>query len=150
MLCFARGLGRARRGECANDPSRQAQHQPSPAPTHQQPTAKDFSIGNILNVAALLYLAISNPAYSSLNFLSAFMLDRKLYLREQSDGMYRPTVYLIWKMADELAINLVLVTVMVRFFRWLCCRLWLWLLLWLEFVVEGALSLSHPLAHHTH
>lgn len=83
-------------------------------PPSQTRAAKDFSVGNILNVAALLYLAISNPAYSSLNFLSAFMLDRKLYLREQADGMYRPTVYLAWKMVDELVLNLVLVTVMVR------------------------------------
>ncbi|GBF88373.1 hypothetical protein Rsub_01085 [Raphidocelis subcapitata] len=66
----------------------------------------DFAIGNVPNVAALLYLCMSNPAWSAVNFGSHVLNDRTLYIREQHDGMYRPTVYIAWKMLDELTLQL--------------------------------------------
>jgi hypothetical protein len=53
---------------------------PKPRPKHAI-AGNDFAIGNVPNVAALLYLCMSNPAWSAVNFGSHVLNDRTLYIR---------------------------------------------------------------------
>ena len=40
-----------------------------------------------------------------MSFIPAIVMERKLFIREQSDRLYRPIVYLVFKMIDELSLQ---------------------------------------------
>jgi ABC-type multidrug transport system permease subunit len=42
------------------------------------------------------------PAYGAASYVPAIVLERTLYTRERSDGLYLPITYLLAKMVDEL------------------------------------------------
>ncbi len=57
----------------------------------------------------------STAAWSATGFVPAITQDRALFVREQHDGMYRPTIYLIWKVVDELTLQMLISWGAVRF-----------------------------------
>lgn len=62
----------------------------------------NFATDNIPNLCALMYLCIAQPAWGAVGFIPAIVSERQLYVRERSDGLYRPITYLFFKMFDEL------------------------------------------------
>ncbi|KAF6250828.1 P-loop containing nucleoside triphosphate hydrolase protein [Scenedesmus sp. NREL 46B-D3] len=67
----------------------------------------DFNPGNYINMAAVLFMWITMPAFGAAAYVPSLVLERNLYARERNDGLYRVFTYLAAKMFDELAINLV-------------------------------------------
>ncbi|WIA12825.1 hypothetical protein OEZ85_006453 [Tetradesmus obliquus] len=67
----------------------------------------DFNAGNYINMAAVLFMWITMPAFGAAAYVPSLVLERNLFARERNDGLYRVFTYLGAKMFDELAINLV-------------------------------------------
>lgn len=44
------------------------------------------------------------PAYGAASYVPSIVLERSLYVRERSDGLYYPITYLLAKMVDELLV----------------------------------------------
>jgi energy-coupling factor transporter ATP-binding protein EcfA2 len=57
---------------------------------------------NFVNQAAVLFMFIVLPAYGAASYVPSIVLERTLYTRERSDGLYYPITYLLAKMVDEL------------------------------------------------
>jgi ATP-binding cassette subfamily G (WHITE) protein 2 len=68
---------------------------------------RTFSVDNYVNQAAVLFMFIVLPAYGAASYVPSIVLERSLYVRERSDGLYYPITYLAAKMADELLIQTV-------------------------------------------
>jgi hypothetical protein len=64
----------------------------------------DFSPKNYVNISAVLFMWIVLPAYGAASYVPAIVLERTLYTRERSDGLYYPITYLLAKMVDELLV----------------------------------------------
>jgi ATP-binding cassette subfamily G (WHITE) protein 2 len=64
----------------------------------------DFSSKNYVNISAVLFMWIVLPAYGAASYVPAIVLERTLYTRERSDGLYYPITYLLAKMVDELLV----------------------------------------------
>lgn len=65
----------------------------------------DFSQGNIINIAAILFMWSATTGFIASGYIPALVLERALYVRERADGLYLPITYLIARMLDELIIN---------------------------------------------
>jgi hypothetical protein len=68
--------------------------------------ADDVESDNVFNVAGTLFLWVSIPALGATSYLPSLMLERPLFIRERSDGLYRPITYLMSKLFDELFISI--------------------------------------------
>eukprot|EP00891_Asterochloris_glomerata_P001938 jgi/Astpho2/1938/gw1.00038.347.1_t len=66
---------------------------------------RGLSEGNIPNIAGLLFLWITLPAYASSAYVPVLVMERAVFVRELSDGLYRPITYLCFKMAEELILS---------------------------------------------
>ncbi|KAK9831908.1 hypothetical protein WJX81_008083 [Elliptochloris bilobata] len=64
--------------------------------------------GNVLNVMQMLFMWTLLPAFSAVVYVPAIVLERPLFMRERSDGLYWPVTYLVAKLIEEFAIVLVL------------------------------------------
>ncbi|KAK9906864.1 hypothetical protein WJX75_009364 [Coccomyxa subellipsoidea] len=54
------------------------------------------------NIAGLLFMWVILPAYGAGPYLPAIVMERPVYVREMSDGLYSPLTYLMYKMIEEL------------------------------------------------
>lgn len=64
----------------------------------------DFSTMNVPVLSSLLFLMILGPVCAAVLYLPTMLMERALFIRERSDGLYRPVTYLLFKLLDELAI----------------------------------------------
>ncbi|GAB4820601.1 hypothetical protein N2152v2_007647 [Parachlorella kessleri] len=58
----------------------------------------------ITTVAAILYMWAIATAYTCMGIIPLLILERPAYIRERSDGLYRPITYLIFKFTEEVAV----------------------------------------------
>ncbi|CAK0786885.1 hypothetical protein CVIRNUC_010099 [Coccomyxa viridis] len=63
---------------------------------------RNSSAANVPNLAGLLYMWVILPAYGAGPYLPAIVMERPMYVRETSDGLYSPLTYLLYKMVEEL------------------------------------------------
>lgn len=64
----------------------------------------NFSPQNFTNVAAVLFMWVTVPAFSASTYVPSMVLERALFTRERSDGLYRVATYVAAKMFDELTL----------------------------------------------
>jgi hypothetical protein len=83
---------------------------------------KDFSMANAPVLASLLFLSVLGPSCCAMIYLPSMSMERALFIRERNDGLYRPLVYLIFKLCDEGCL-LVPVTAVAAAAVFLGCRL---------------------------
>ncbi|GFR47309.1 hypothetical protein Agub_g8996 [Astrephomene gubernaculifera] len=62
----------------------------------------NFSESNYVNIAAVLFMWCTMPAFGAAAYVPALVLERGLFVRERSDGLYLVVTYLLSKMVDEL------------------------------------------------
>ncbi|GBF95049.1 P-loop containing nucleoside triphosphate hydrolase [Raphidocelis subcapitata] len=77
-----------------------------------------FTLDNYINVAAVLFIWTTIPAFGAAAFVPSLVLERRLFVRERHDGLYRVITYLLGKMTDEVGIALfgsVVMSVVVYF-----------------------------------
>lgn len=80
--------------------------------------AARFTLNNYLNISALLFMWCSIPAFGAAAFVPALVMERRLFVRERHDGLFRVSTYLAMKMVEEIGIALVgsiLMTVVVYY-----------------------------------
>lgn len=59
-----------------------------------------FALDNYFNVAAVLFMWCMIPAFGAAAFVPSLVLERRLFVRERHDGLYRVATYLAAKMLD--------------------------------------------------
>eukprot|EP01024_Parvocaulis_polyphysoides_P058991 TRINITY_DN6370_c0_g1_i6.p1 TRINITY_DN6370_c0_g1~~TRINITY_DN6370_c0_g1_i6.p1 ORF type:complete len:630 (+),score=106.23 TRINITY_DN6370_c0_g1_i6:31-1920(+) len=64
-------------------------------------------VDNVVNIAAILFMWNALPAFGAAAYVPAIALERSLYVRERSDGLYRSITYLVYKMTEELTVGLI-------------------------------------------
>lgn len=62
----------------------------------------DADSSNVINVAGVLFMWTTLPAFGAASYVPAIVLERALFIRERNDGLYRVITYLCAKMVDEL------------------------------------------------
>ncbi|GAB4821434.1 hypothetical protein N2152v2_008480 [Parachlorella kessleri] len=68
----------------------------------------DLDLNNVINLGACLFMWTILAGYGALPYTPALVLDRPLFVRERSDGLYRVITYLSHKMVEELVLALLL------------------------------------------
>ncbi|GLC68936.1 hypothetical protein PLESTF_000760800 [Pleodorina starrii] len=63
---------------------------------------------NIMNITAALFMWSLLPAFGAASYVPALVLERRLFVRERSDGLYRAFTYLAAKLVEELLLALVI------------------------------------------
>lgn len=62
---------------------------------------------NYLNIAAVLFMWSTLPAFGAASYVPALTLEKPLYVRERNDGLYRPITYLLSKLFDEIFVTVI-------------------------------------------
>lgn len=65
----------------------------------------DFNSSNLINMAAVLFMWVTMPAFGAAAYVPSITLERSLFTRERNDGLYTTFTSLAGKMFDELVIN---------------------------------------------
>ncbi|KIY91823.1 ABC(ABCG) family transporter: multidrug [Monoraphidium neglectum] len=63
-----------------------------------------LALDNIFNIAAVLFMWCMIPAFGAAAFVPSLVLERRLFVRERHDGLYRVSTYLAAKMIDEIGV----------------------------------------------
>ena len=68
----------------------------------------NLSSSNLINISAVLFMWTTLPAFGAASYVPAIVLERPLFVRERSDGLYRVITYLCAKMVEELFLALLI------------------------------------------
>lgn len=101
-----------------------------------------FDSENLPNQSAMLFMLALLPGFSAVAYVPAIILDRPLFVRERSDGLYRAGTYLAFKMFGELALGALValaVALMVYFATQLAGS---WLLFFLTYYFTMATGIA--------
>ncbi|KAG2493535.1 hypothetical protein HYH03_008349 [Edaphochlamys debaryana] len=60
---------------------------------------------NVTNIAAVMYMWTTLPAFGAQAYVPQLVLERGLFTRERSDGLYQVVTYLLSRLFDELVIS---------------------------------------------
>jgi len=66
---------------------------------------KDDSPENVINISAVLFMWSATPGFVAASYIPTLVLERGLFVRERSDGLYLVFTYLVAKMLDEIIVN---------------------------------------------
>lgn len=62
---------------------------------------------DVPNIGGLLFLWVTLPAYGACAYTPAIVLERPVFVREQSDGLYRVITYLTFKVMEEVVLAVI-------------------------------------------
>ncbi|GLC33334.1 hypothetical protein PLESTB_000344800 [Pleodorina starrii] len=65
----------------------------------------ELTDSNYINIAAVLFMWCTMPAFGAAAYVPALVLERGLFTRERNDGLYLVVTYLLSKMVDELLLT---------------------------------------------
>ena len=88
---------------------------------------------NVVNIAGVLFMWTALPAFGAASYIPAIVLERNLYVRERSDGLYRVITYLCAKMLEELGIAFIVTLIFSNVVFWPLRLQGSWLLFWLVY-----------------
>lgn len=94
---------------------------------------KNFDQDNLINIAAVLFMWCTLPAFGAAAYVPSLVLERNLFVRERADGMYHVITYLLAKMFDELIIASIATAVVAAWTFYGCKFQGLWVLFWLVY-----------------
>lgn len=100
---------------------------------------------NIINIAAVLFMWCTLPAFGAASYVPALVLERPLFVRERSDGLYRVMTYLLYKIMEELGIAFINSLIFSNVVFWPLKLQGTWPLFWL--VYFATLSVGIILAY---
>lgn len=86
---------------------------------------------NLINISAVLFMWCTLPAFGAASYVPAIVLERPLFVRERSDGLYRVITYLSSKMIEELGIALMTSLIFSNVVFWPIRLQGQWVLFWL-------------------
>eukprot|EP00884_Botryococcus_braunii_P006507 jgi/Botrbrau1/15858/Bobra.40_1s0042.1 len=62
---------------------------------------------NVINISAVLFMWSTLPAFGAASYVPAIVLERPVFTREISDGLYQVITYLVYKMLSEMTVTFV-------------------------------------------
>ncbi|KAI3436016.1 hypothetical protein D9Q98_002073 [Chlorella vulgaris] len=89
---------------------------------------------NIPNVTAMLFMWVVLPAFGAASYVPSIVLERPLFVREQSDGLYRVSTYLIFKLIEEFVVAFINSLVFSNVVFWLLQLKGSFVLFWLVYL----------------
>ncbi|KAK9845354.1 hypothetical protein WJX81_004187 [Elliptochloris bilobata] len=93
---------------------------------------------NAPNLAGLLFMWAILPAYGAGPYLPAIVLERPVYVREISDGLYTAFTYLLYKMIEELVMAVLMSIAFALPVYYICDLHGSFFLVWLIWLVSLA------------
>lgn len=94
----------------------------------------DLSNSNIPNLAAVLFMWCTLPAYGAAAYVPSIIAERPVFIRERNDGLYRVITYLTAKIIDELGVAFVASIVFSNVVFWVVNLQGSWPLFWLVYL----------------
>lgn len=88
---------------------------------------------NYINIAAVLFMWCTLPAFGAASYVPAIVLERPLFVRERSDGLYRVVTYLSYKICEELGVALLSSLIFSNVVFWPIKFQGQWVLFWLVY-----------------
>eukprot|EP00884_Botryococcus_braunii_P004583 jgi/Botrbrau1/14125/Bobra.182_3s0068.1 len=103
----------------------------------------DFSSSNTLNIAAVLFMWTTLPAYGSAAYVHILVLERPVYVRERADGLYTPGTYLLYKVVEEGVIAVVTSALLSVAVFFAVAIQGSWLYFWLVYLCTGFVGVMY-------
>ncbi|KAK9803172.1 hypothetical protein WJX72_008884 [[Myrmecia] bisecta] len=72
---------------------------------------QNFAQTNLINISAILFIWGAIPLFNASSYIPSLYLERPLYYRERSDGLYRPITYICSRLFDEVVLTVVVTAV---------------------------------------
>ncbi|EFN50715.1 hypothetical protein CHLNCDRAFT_142571 [Chlorella variabilis] len=93
---------------------------------------------NLPNVSAMLFMWVVLPAFGAASYVPSIVLERPLFVREQSDGLYRVSTYLAFKMIEEFSLAFINSIVFANIVFWALQLQGSFVLFWLVYLATLA------------
>ncbi|KXZ50089.1 hypothetical protein GPECTOR_18g66 [Gonium pectorale] len=100
---------------------------------------------NLINIQSSLFMWALLPAFGAASYVPAIVLERRLFVRERSDGLYRVFTYLAAKLVEELLLSVVITLVFSAYVFYGLQLQGQWVVFWLVYFVD--LSVGIVLAY---
>ncbi|GLC39039.1 hypothetical protein PLESTB_001286600 [Pleodorina starrii] len=100
---------------------------------------------NLINIQSALFMWALLPAFGAASYVPAIVLERRLFVRERSDGLYRVFTYLAAKLVEELILSLIITLVFSTYVFYGLQLRGQWVVFWLVYFV--VLSVGIVLAY---
>ena len=88
---------------------------------------------NLINISAVLFMWCTLPAFGAASYVPAIVLERPLFVRERSDGLYSVFTYLLYKICEELGVALISSIIFSNVVFWPIKFQGEWVLFWLVY-----------------
>ncbi|CAK0787534.1 hypothetical protein CVIRNUC_010754 [Coccomyxa viridis] len=99
---------------------------------------KKFDEDNLVNIAAVLFMFTTLPAFAAASYVPSIVLERPLFARERNDGLYRVITYLCYKMLEELLLAIIISVVAACIVFYGVQLKGQWVAFWLTYLVTLA------------
>lgn len=93
----------------------------------------NFGRDNLTNIAAVLFMWCTLPAFGAASYVPAIVLERPLFVRERNDGLYNVLSYLVYKICEELGVALLSSVIFSNVVFWPIKFQGQWVLFWLVY-----------------
>lgn len=93
----------------------------------------NFNSDNLINIGAVLFMWCTLPAFGAASYVPAIVLERPLFVRERSDGLYAVITYLLYKIIEELGVALLSSLIFSNVVFWPIKLQGTWVLFWLVY-----------------
>jgi ABC-type multidrug transport system permease subunit len=103
--------------------------------------AKNFESSNVVNIAGVLYIWVLMPAYASAQYTPALVLEKPVYVREMSDGLYRSITYAVFKTFEEVLVAATLSALISLPVYFIVAFQGNWIVFWLSHLLVQAIGI---------
>uniref|UniRef100_A0A7S3VTN2 ABC transporter domain-containing protein n=1 Tax=Dunaliella tertiolecta TaxID=3047 RepID=A0A7S3VTN2_DUNTE len=75
----------------------------------------NYDESNYTNIAAMLFMWVTLPAFGAASYIPSLVLERGLFIRERADGLYHVITYLLSKVLEEVFLAAIVTAVCAGF-----------------------------------
>uniref|UniRef100_A0A7S3VU76 ABC transporter domain-containing protein n=1 Tax=Dunaliella tertiolecta TaxID=3047 RepID=A0A7S3VU76_DUNTE len=93
----------------------------------------DTNESNLTNIAAVLFMWVTLPAFGAAAYIPSLVLERSLFIRERADGLYHVITYLLSKILEEVLLAAIVTAVCAGFVFYGIQLQGAWVIFWLVY-----------------
>ncbi|KAG2446852.1 hypothetical protein HYH02_008009 [Chlamydomonas schloesseri] len=105
----------------------------------------NFAPDNLINIQSSLFMWALLPAFGAASYVPAIVLERRLFVRERADGLYRVFTYLAAKLVEELILSVIITLIFSSYVFYGVQLKGAWVVFWLVYFID--LSVGIVLAY---
>ncbi|KAG2427597.1 hypothetical protein HXX76_012251 [Chlamydomonas incerta] len=105
----------------------------------------NFAADNLINIQSSLFMWALLPAFGAASYVPAIVLERRLFVRERADGLYRVFTYLAAKLVEELVLSVIITLIFSSYVFYGVQLRGDWVVFWLVYFID--LSVGIVLAY---